>query len=252
MKLFLRIFLVSVFAVFLAGNAMAVPFTTFSDGGAGLQNVLNGIATDGVSDIDVTTDSIADELDSTWGITASGGSVATFIIEIAGFAGTNTFGVYDNGKYVEIFSGTDTAGAQKTLSLHSDGTVYVNNVKQTDGSGDILFTGNSFGYYVDSSSQDGGILAHSDTSLNSDGVDHMLAFQGVGENTKLPGFYAAEWTPNEWVLAFEDLFQPGSDYEFTDLVVMVESVKPIPEPATMFLFGFGLLGLASLARKKTA
>ena len=38
--------------------------------------------------------------------------------------------------------------------------------------------------------------------------------------------------------------------EFANIVTHAESIKPVPEPATMILFGLGLLGVAGVGRKK--
>ena len=226
-------------SIVLAGGAWAVP-------GTALQNVFDDLATDGDNDVKAATDYISDANDSFWNITASGGSVATLIIELAGYAQGNIFGVYQGSTYVQIFAGSDSQGAQKTLSLMVDGTVKINGVDTG-----LDFAGPTFGYYLDSTAGADGGLWHSDSNKNNDGnYDHMYAYQGVNEEIQIPGYFPGVWSPNEYILAWEDLKASVTDADFTDFVVMVESVKPIPEPGTLILLGTALAGCAIVGRKR--
>ncbi|MGC8793320.1 MAG: DUF4114 domain-containing protein, partial [Bryobacteraceae bacterium] len=64
--------------------------------------------------------------------------------------------------------------------------------------------------------------------LNPNRAPQVLAFRKTGSNT--------------WFLAFEDqLVGGGSDQDYNDFVMKVESIVPVPEPAAILLVGSVLL-----------
>lgn len=240
-----------------------------------LQAALDGLTVTPVtgSSVNVATDMLPDGSDSFWSIVNSTTGSATMIIELAGFADTNKFGVYEPGDLtnkVEMFSGARVPGDKAVVGFIAGDFVRVNVFdKDMNWLGQQTssqpFSGNVFGFYLDSSAQTGGGVFYSDTAANTDDQDHMYAYQGVGDTLLLPGqVNPSSWTNSGWVLAWEDLVGPLaplgdpyggttglSDRNFTDMVVMVESINPVPVPAAVLL-GFLGLGAAGLKLRRFA
>lgn len=260
----IKLIILSIAALCLsAAPAMAVIYPqgafTFGPGTIGedsLQEVLDGITTApiaGDSSVDVTLNALLDSWDSYWDISGSGQSATTMIIELSAWDSTSTFGIYDSASSatkVEIFDGGATPGlgtGTATVAIGLDGSVFLNNVDTT-----VDFAGQYIGYYF---STPGGTF-YSDTSINADGYDHMVAYQGgYGDTVQIADVKDGIWTENEFVLGLEDQYGSGASYpgdgDYQDLVLMVESVIPIPVPGAVLLGMLGL-GVAGLKLRKYA
>jgi len=134
----------------ISGSALAVPIQ--DSGEPTLQSILQPI----LSGIDVVNDQV--EPNDYW--SAAGNISATLIVEYAGFAPENSFGIYnklDIDQKVVIFSGADAAPKSKEIAA---GAVY-----------------DSFGFYFLNKPGD---CFYSDTSLNPDRFNHMVAYKMGG------------------------------------------------------------------------
>lgn len=180
-----------------------------------------------------------------WTVGATGASISRLVIEIAGNAALNSFGIYsiyDPTITLEIFSGSQSNGALALIEYTLDGRF----VKNFDYANAVDLGGNAFGFYL---SGPGGTF-YSQSSLNPNGDTQMLAFQGgQGRSVDFRGVGSSSpWLANEWLLAWEDIAYRNSDADFNDLVVLVESVTPVSEPGTLALLGAGLLVAARMRR----
>lgn len=202
----------------------------------------------GGSDLDVNSEAVTS---SAWTTGATNLSASRLVLEIAGNSNINRFGIYDltdTSNRLEIFDGASSAG-QAAVIDYAGGGAYS---ELLSGGSATFGSGANFGFYLSGASDD----FYSDAAENPNGSDQMVAYQGNGTRTAdFLGTGDSPWLASEWVLAWEDLRYIGSDQDFNDFVVLVESVTDVPAPATLVLLGSGLLigaGFASRRRRKEA
>jgi hypothetical protein len=260
-----------IFLTFGSATATYINGNSWDGTGKDLQSVLNAFAEDGNIDLDASSEdgTVANDalvLDEIW---RSGGvgSNSALVIEISGNATTNSFGVYDPydpSNNLRILSGIDSPYDNETITVFANGEIYLGGYSGVGDTPEATFATNTFGFYIGTGQQIPNETAgtyytfYSQSALNPGEMDQMVAFgPGDGQTLLYPVLGEAPWLDSEYILAWEDLYGQMSDtsgsglsdYDYNDMILVVESVTPIPEPATMLLLGLGLAGLAGIRRK---
>jgi hypothetical protein len=143
--------------------------------------------------------------------TNQGSVSAGMLLEIAGNAGSNTFGWYNTSNPTvlhQIFSGPNSPSSVV-----------------------VFIPSSSFGFYLQGPG--GTFLSQDYLSPNTDmNNQHFAVFSNTGSQT--------------YYLGIEDLPYANSDLDFNDMVIEISAV---PEPSTLLLLGSGLAGLAAFRKR---
>jgi hypothetical protein len=245
-----RVASIAVLAV-VAGQAQAL--CTF--GGSGepsLQTSFDALL--GPAALDAQAACVAEGSDAAWTTVGSIGQVE-IVLELAGNAQSNIFGVYDLNdptRRLTVFEGNDSVDSEATLRLRlmGDGSWRVsvlehNNPDDPSGWNHLGLTTSSFGFYLATAAQG---TFYSQTSRNADGADHLYAYRGNGAAFASGPLSGEVFTPQDYILAWEDLFG-GADRDYQDFVAIVQDIRPVPLPTALLLTLSGLIGLAGVARR---
>jgi hypothetical protein len=152
---------------------------------------------------------------------ASGNALLTLMVTLTPSSNVDQIGIYNAAAVIPplffVLSASSGPGAFSTLSFKPGNILVVN---RFDGAANFVSTTtyggvdpNNFGFYI---STPGGTFFSQD-GRNPGAKAQMLAYQGTGINN------------GEWWLCFEDLaVAAGSDQDFDDAVLILESVNPLP------------------------
>ncbi len=178
----------------------------------------------------------------------------SLILEDAGLASRNTFGLYDSNRYFEIFDGDATVGNQLSATITSESKLLI---------GDMSYDlGGPVSFYLSRN-----LEKPSKTFLSNDiykGVPQALMYQGEGEELLLNDINIP-FTEDDYIIGFEDRKASQSDQDYNDMVVLAQTVLRLPEPSEpaipndsvgvpepSLLSGLGVMAMLGILRKRTS
>ncbi|MES1955179.1 PEP-CTERM sorting domain-containing protein [Salinisphaera hydrothermalis] len=182
---------------------------------------------------------------SHWQVGGTGTSISVLEATYTANYNNATFGVYsiaDPSKMLNLLAAGTSIGPNANtntkgfLNYSGNGVfnAYTENTKTHDityDSGDVDFGTSVFGYFLTV----GNNTYYSDSSLNG-GDPRMVGYASDGSGTATAGEYLFGW-------------EDGTDNDYQDYVATVESVRPVPEPSSIAMFGVGLLMIGFAARR---
>lgn len=203
------------FAAFAGSASAALRAPQVPVFGGSLQGYLNGIP----QTINVLTDQ---EDAQRWQTTVSNNSTFTIQVELAGNAAANTIGLYNASAVApplyQMFPGAATNQWFAVASFRNSPQRVIVNLFDASAAiqGSTTYLGadkTDFGFYL---SGPGGTFYTQDVR-NAGGATQALAYRGTGINS------------GQWWLCWEDLaIGGGSDQDYDDCVLFMESVNPTP------------------------
>lgn len=244
----------SIAAIALTSSQAHALCTFGASGESSLQGSFDSLL--GANTLNATTACLDDGEDDAWTTVGPVGEI-DIVLELAGNASTNSFGVYDlndpNAR-LSIFEGNDVVGDQAILRLRqtvNGWRVSVQEVGDRGWSHQFIST-NAFGFYLSTQTQG---TFFSQSSRNADGVDHLYAYAGTGTpflSGPLSDPLSGEvFSAQDYLLAWEDL-AGGGDRDYQDFVAVVQDITPVPLPTPIVMLISGLVGLAGVSRRSVA
>ncbi len=199
-----------------ASAALRVP--QIGVGGGGLQGYLNGVG----ESIIVNTDQNSAQR---WASTVSANSTFTIQVELAGNAPSNSIGLYNASLVApplyQVFPGAASAGWFAVASFRTAPIRVVVNLFDANAAlqGTVTYLGadkNDFGFYL----MGPGGLFYTQDARNGGGAAQSLTYAATGINS------------GSWWMCWEDVPLAGSDSDFDDAVLFLESLNPVPVSQT--------------------
>jgi hypothetical protein len=203
----------------------------------GLQGALTAIG----STIDVYNDQSGRAIFSPSG---AGNSTAAFVARVS-VSGTVDFGIYEKGNKsnsLVMFSSAAPTPGDSVLIQFDQGANFVRTVN-ADTLAVIATTTyfKDFGFYA---SRGTGPTFYSEDDENTNNYAHFLTYEAKGDNVTI-GTGGTYNDIDHWYVAAEavvtDTSTPSSSVDFSDIVVQMESIVPVPVPGAVLL---GLLGMS--------